>query len=188
VGVVLKSARDASRHAHVFFDVAVASCWPADPGLHRPCDMMTKHPLILLFVLGAVAVAGCERKSSRTDESMAPPPESRELTPKTEEAVGGGPLAIDQALDKIVDARCDREMRCGNVGADKKFSDRASCNSQVKKDFASGINAEDCPAGVDAKELDECLSDARKEDCNNPFDTIGRVAACRTSDICRHVK
>lgn len=140
----------------------------------------------MLFVLGALAVVGCERKDRSTDQSMAPM--KGDLPPKNDEAVGGGPVAIDQALSRIVDARCDREMRCGNVGDGKKFTDRPACQSQVKKDFADGINAEDCPAGVDAKELDECLTDARKEDCNNPFDTIGRVAACRTSDICRHTK
>lgn len=145
--------------------------------------MKTKHGL-MLFTVGALAIAGCERR----DRTITG--ENRPAAPGNEPAAGtgGGPVAIDQALSKIVEARCDREMRCGNVGADQKFVDRNACISQVKKDFADGINADDCPAGVDSKELDECLTDARKEDCNNPFDTIGRVAACRTSDICRHVK
>src|SRR3990167_3906240 len=148
--------------------------------------MMTKHSL-MLFVLGTLAFAGCERKSDRTGNyttaptTGTPTTSERDLMPKGDEAVGGGPIAIDMALDKIVAARCDREMRCGNVGADKKFSDHNACNSEVKKQFADGINSEDCPAGVDSKELEECLTDARKEDCNNTFDTIGRVAACRTS-------
>lgn len=152
--------------------------------------MTTKHSLIMVGLLGALAIAGCERKSEKTGAGTysTPTTSERDLPPKGNEAVGGGPLAIDQALSKIVEARCDREMRCGNVGADKKFADRNVCVTQVKKDFADGLNADDCPAGVDQKELEECLTDARKEDCNNPFDTIGRVAACRTSDICRHVK
>ena len=46
------------------------------------------------------------------------------------------------------------------------------------------LNAKDCPYGVDQKELNECLEAIRKEECNNPLDTISRLAACRTSDMC----
>jgi hypothetical protein len=35
------------------------------------------------------------------------------------------------------------------------------------------------------KELDECLEEIRNEDCGNPFDTLGRLAACRENDICK---
>ncbi|MBI2393570.1 MAG: hypothetical protein HYV09_28590 [Deltaproteobacteria bacterium] len=150
---------------------------------------MDSKSTLFVFALGALAIAGCERKSERTtDISTAPAEPRRDLPPKSDEPVGGGPIAIDQAINKIVGARCDREMKCGNIGPDKKFSDQNSCMVTVGKDFGDDINADECPAGVDTKELDECLTEARNEDCKNPFDTIGRVAACRTSDICRHVK
>ena len=42
----------------------------------------------------------------------------------------------------------------------------------------------ECPRGVDSKELDECLESIKTESCNNPIDTISRLAACRTSDLC----
>lgn len=153
---------------------------------------MDTKTTLFVFALGALAIAGCERKSERTTEISTAPaeprPADRDLPPKGDEPVGGGPLAIDSAINKIVAARCDREMKCGNVGADKKFTDNSACVASVGKEFADDLNAEECPAGVDSKELDECLTEARNEDCANPFDTIGRVAACRTSDICRHVK
>ena len=149
----------------------------------------------MVAALGTLALVGCERREDKYNRTTvvtpveSPKTADRDLPPKGDELdVGGGPIEISAALSKIVGARCDREMKCGNVGADKKYSDRNACTASVKKDFADGINAEDCPAGVDSKELDECLTEARNEDCANPFDTIGRVAACRTSDICRHVK
>jgi len=149
----------------------------------------------LVAALGAVALVGCERRDDKYNRTtVVTPVESpktvdRDLPPKGNDlGVGGGPVEISMALDKIVGARCDREMKCGNVGGDKKFSTRDACMSEVKKEFSDDINAEECPAGVDGKELSECLTEARNEDCANPFDTIGRVAACRTSDLCRHVK
>jgi hypothetical protein len=150
----------------------------------------------VVAALGAFALAGCERRENRYESPSAGPAApvdhprtaDRDIWPKNDEAVGGGPVELGNAVDRIVGARCEREMRCGNVGADKKFSSQGSCVADVKKDFSDDINAEDCPAGVDSKELNECLTEARNEDCANPFDTIGRVAACRTTDICRHVK
>lgn len=144
----------------------------------------------ILPVVALIATAGCERKQERyepltIDEKRA----DRDLTPKGDDlAVGGGPIAFNNAIDKLAEARCDRELKCGNVGADKKFADRMACTAAVKKSFADELNAEDCPAGIDSKELNECLHEARNEDCKNPFDKIGRLAACRTSDMCRHVK
>lgn len=149
----------------------------------------------IVAALGAIALAGCERKEDKYNRTtVVTPVESpktgdRDLPPKGDElGTGGGPVEMSMALDQIVGARCDREMKCGNIGGDKKFADRNACMTEVKKEFSDDINADECPAGVDSKELSECLTEARNEDCANPFDTIGRVAACRTSDICRHVK
>jgi hypothetical protein len=157
--------------------------------------MMTKNLLCCaVFVAAPIALGGCERRETRTTTTesppvAAPPTVRRDLPPMSDElGIGGGPVAIHDAIERIVGARCEREMRCGNVGADKKFSDDSNCRSEVMKDFHDDLNAEECPAGVDAKELNECLTEARNEDCGNPFDTIGRVVACRTSDICRNVR
>lgn len=39
--------------------------------------------------------------------------------------------------------------------------------------------------GIVLKEFDECLEEVRNEDCDAPFNTLGRIAACRESDICK---
>jgi hypothetical protein len=145
--------------------------------------------LYILPAVALVAIAGCERKTNRVEPTFDDRTAGRDLPPKNDDlAVGGGPIALNNAVDKIVEARCDRELKCANVGADKKFADRAACSAAVKKSLADELNAEDCPAGIDTKELDECLHESRNEDCKNPFDKVGRLAACRTSDLCRHVK
>jgi hypothetical protein len=54
-------------------------------------------------------------------------------------------------------------------------------------DTRDDLNAKDCPGGIDQKELKECLEETSNSDCKNPFDEAGRLAACRTSDLCRHL-
>ena len=95
-----------------------------------------------------------------------------------------GTVNNEGAIDRIVAARCAREAACNNVGADKHFATRDACSVKVKSDMRDDLNAKDCPRGIDAKELNECLVEIKNEDCNNPIDMIGRLAACRTSDLC----
>jgi hypothetical protein len=95
-----------------------------------------------------------------------------------------GAVGNENAIERIVAARCAREAACNNVGADKRFTSRDLCTQKIKADMRDDLNAKDCPRGIDQKELNECLVEIKNEDCNNPIDMIGRLAACRTSDLC----
>lgn len=95
-----------------------------------------------------------------------------------------GRVGNESAIDRIVAARCAREATCNNVGADKRYGSRDVCAQKIKADMRDDLSAKDCPAGIDQKELNECLESIQKEDCNNPIDAISRLAACRTSDLC----
>jgi hypothetical protein len=98
-----------------------------------------------------------------------------------------GPTRMDfrAALGEIAQARCSREARCNNVGEGRRYMSEQACRTVVVNDFARDLNASECNAGIDRGELTECMNDIRTEDCNNPLDTLSRVAACRTSDLCR---
>lgn len=86
--------------------------------------------------------------------------------------------------EKIAQARCEREQRCGNVGAGKEYSSMSACVQKTSADWRDDLNAYECPEGVVDKELSECLEEVRNEDCENPFDKLGSVVACRAGDIC----
>ena len=88
------------------------------------------------------------------------------------------------AIDRIVAARCARESTCNNVGVDKRYASSQACSQKLKADMKDDLNVNECPRGIDQKELNECLESIQKEDCNNPIDAISRLAACRTSDLC----
>jgi hypothetical protein len=88
------------------------------------------------------------------------------------------------ARDDIADARCEREATCDNIGGDKKFSSAEDCVVSIRADWKDELNARECPGGVNQAQLSECLTAIRNEDCGNPFDTLSRLAACTTGQIC----
>jgi hypothetical protein len=142
-----------------------------------------------------VAVAGCNRdRRERVDVDRDRPSdypslgsESNKDKSGTTTVTGANITSNESAVNRIVAARCAREQSCNNVGADKRFSSHDVCVQKVRADMKDDLNAKDCPKGIDQKELNECLEAIQKESCNNPIDTIGRLTACRTSDMCLSV-
>jgi hypothetical protein len=88
------------------------------------------------------------------------------------------------AVNAIAQARCERESRCHNVGANEKYASADACKAAILSSVRDDLNKYDCPRGVDSKELQECLAEVRNEDCSSPFDTIGRLMACRSGELC----
>jgi hypothetical protein len=136
-------------------------------------------PLICL-----AALAACKDRTLDRDRPVQTEPGRTEPGKTTVTGANVGSVNNESAIGRIVAARCEREMRCTNVGADKKYATPDACSQKIRTEMHDDLNAKDCPYGVDQKELEECLTDIRKEECNNPIDTISRVAACRTGDMC----
>jgi hypothetical protein len=140
-------------------------------------------PTLSLGALGllTVAAAGCNR--DRVDRDRLGRSEDRSGT-TTVTGASVARVGNQTAVDRIVAARCAREASCNNVGPNKHWESGANCTQKVSSDMRDDLNARDCPGGIDEKELNECLESIRSENCNNPIDTISRLAACRTSDLC----
>ena len=94
----------------------------------------------------------------------------------------------DVALSRIAVARCAREMRCNNIGADKTYASNDECVAKVGDDMKDDLGPSACPSGIARRELDACVSAIRAENCGNVLDKIGRVTACRTSRLCTESK
>jgi len=148
----------------------------------------------LSFGALAIVAVGCNRDRVDHDRTGVGVPGDRsgDRVGRTNEGLGTttvtganvGKVGNQTAVDRIVAARCAREASCNNVGPNKHWESGASCTQKVGADMKDDLNASECPAGIDEKELNECLESIRGENCNNPIDTIGRLAACRTSDLC----
>lgn len=119
----------------------------------------------------------------RTEPRIQPnEPEATKPMTNAAEAVKGLTAASVKA---ITEARCVREEKCGNIGPGQDYSSTSACKEKISADWRDELNAYDCPGGVVTKELSECLEEIKNEDCSSPFDTLGRVVACRSSDLCK---
>jgi hypothetical protein len=96
----------------------------------------------------------------------------------------GNERSREDGIHSISDARCEREVRCGNVGVDKKYASVDACKSSLNDSGYSSLDASSCPRGVDAGELAECQQSIRNEECGSVLDAIERLAACRSSKLC----
>jgi hypothetical protein len=106
----------------------------------------------------------------------------------SEHAIGGGPTdthsRFSSSITKIASARCDREMKCGNVGPNEKFPSRSECVAKVSVDKGSDISTDECSLGISTTGLNDCLKAIRDEDCGNPLDSVKRLNVCRTGNLC----
>lgn len=141
--------------------------------------------IVTLTALGSLAALGCKRENTATELD-----EPRTLEPNVPQAAGEnvavGTMANNQqAISQLASARCARELKCGNVGADQKYGTQQDCINKLSAEKYDDLNADECRGGIDQKELSECLAEIQNENCDNPLDTIGRLAACRESDLCK---
>lgn len=170
-----------------------------------------KTMLPLLALVSAQALLGCERSTTERREAARQRAAERQASEEQELArtelvndvssearyvparagVAATPIArLVRGLGpdlarEIAEARCTREHDCKNVGVDREYASIEACRESIATEWAEEINAYDCPSGVIRKELDECLGAIQREDCASPFDTLGRIVACRAGDLCR---
>jgi hypothetical protein len=90
----------------------------------------------------------------------------------------------ESAVDRIVAARCAREVTCMNLGPDKHFATSDKCVGEVKQRMNAELSDDQCPDGIDAKAVDECLDAIRNESCSNPLATVERLSTCRVGNLC----
>jgi hypothetical protein len=132
---------------------------------------------VCLLGSGLVSLVGCskvqepEPVTARNVDTSAPPA----MTPAAR---------TRSAAEQIAQARCEREQQCGNIGKDQTFSSSQDCLVRIQSDWKDELNARNCPGGINERELNECLSEVRGEACSNPFDTLARITACTSGQIC----
>ena len=145
----------------------------------------------VLVVACVAALFACDRNKTRdgnaeqsyTDKSGAPAAADR-IGVTTVTGADLGSLGNDIAVDRIVGARCARETACNNVGSDKHFVNHEVCMRELHAKVGDDLRSAECPRGIDSGALDRCMEAIRTESCNNPIETIQRLAACRTGDLC----
>ena len=141
-------------------------------------------------LLACAACAACSKKADRdgdlireaNDKSGAPA--DRVGTTTVTNALYAG-ITGDVAVARLVAARCGRETACNNVGPGKHYVDPDLCARDLSNRISMELKPSNCPFGVDASALENCIDAIRNESCTNAVETVERLATCRTSEMCK---
>ena len=87
--------------------------------------------------------------------------------------------------DRIVTAKCEREQRCGNLGAGKTHASMDACVKTTRQQWGGELGAFQCPGGVDQGELEDCLSSIRDQDCGKAITQLSTLDECRATNVCK---
>ncbi len=126
--------------------------------------------------LSATEMPSQEREGDQTEE--------RAVQGGAPTAIGGGPVDPEAAVSRIASARCARDQSCGLVDDQGKWASAEACLEVASREYSDDLTAEDCPDGVDGKELSECVAASRVAECSLAIDVIGRVPECRNPHLC----
>ena len=125
---------------------------------------MRSVDVIAPLVFGIV-VLSCQRK------------EAEPLMP-----AAGTVRAIDQAVQDLATARCDYQQRCNRIGPEMLYADREHCLNLMRSEARGQLNH--CRAGVDQKDVRECLTQISNEDCSGTFSQLEEYKDCHMDDLC----
>jgi hypothetical protein len=114
------------------------------------------------------------------------------------------PLDLDgeASVQRLIDARCTREITCGNVGPGKYFPTFDACALSAAKTTRDELEPENCPSGVDPTAVDRCVERLRAEACPDAgatpqvsvvrrrppprsIEALGPLATCASRELCR---
>ncbi len=131
--------------------------------------LKTIVPVLLVMMAAAPACDRGKGMSSSSSPSMTP-------------ASGTNANAMtNQDAEQLADARCDREQRCGEIGADKDYKDREHCMTTERKDARDELGK--CRRGLDRNGLDQCIQELNQQDCEGLTEKPREVMAC--DDLCQ---
>jgi hypothetical protein len=119
----------------------------------------------------AIAVVACAGEEKREPETA--------MTPASSATQGN-----DRSIQAITEERCQRESRCGNVGADETYASEDDCRRELNQKGYDSLGADECPSGVHQPALQACLASIRAEDCGAPLDSLERMVDCRSGKLC----
>jgi hypothetical protein len=122
-----------------------------------------------------------ERAAKERDQELAA---ARDQPTTASGAPSANRTSTALAVSSIATARCDRELKCKNVGPNQKYLSTDECVTKMQNDKRTALNPQECPQGVSDKELASCLRAIRGEDCGNPLDSVSRLTECRSGAMC----
>lgn len=150
----------------------------------------------LLFVLGvAVALAGVAAVGGyfiydRSDENKFGTTTTTGATSHLDmqdKSVGPrdyGGINADAHV-RLAEVRCDRDERCQNVGAGKRYGDREACISERRAQSDALIPAVRCNQGMNPDRVETCVAAIENAPCNVSLESLDGIESCRAQSLCK---
>lgn len=150
--------------------------------MHRDAKTLRRG----LLVVGAGALVtlsvGCRDREQRAYGTPRPadnePHTLRPPTEKLSEPKGAdqgapkgslphGAMAFSDMKMKLAEAKCERAVRCKQVGKGKEWGSKDACIGATRNEEFPGLSAaRDCPRGVEASGVEKCAADIKSASCD----------------------
>jgi len=95
-----------------------------------------------------------------------------------------GRIETEPAIKSLAAARCEHENKCGEIGAGRRYENRAACESAISSETYKDVEYVGCTAGIDREKFQICLNEAGDEGCDSALDTLQRIMACSARPLC----
>jgi len=128
-----------------------------------------KNTIAFFFATAGVLVLACNHESAPA---------------KPVTTTGAGVVGNEDAVNQLTEAYCDRAKACNYLGKDERFTDEAACRRQRSHDLHADLRPGECPRGIRAEKLQNCLQEIQNHKCGNALDHLSRMATCRTGSLC----
>lgn len=138
-------------------------------------------PLKSALLTGAIAscaLIGCTRDRGSADS----PPAVVRSAPT---AVGGGPPAsepppVQSAIDRLGEARCARDARCGLIGPEGGYDTMQQCRDADLMSRLDALDPQNCPKGIREDLIEACVQTMANEPCQSTLS----AAQCTVASLC----
>lgn len=161
----------------------------------------------LFAICALVATVGCskeqESKPAMTPASGSQPQERRWSEPSPDDSDTGwgespAPMGRDSMDEPSMESnwgsarehaallavmRCQREVRCDQIGPNKKYPSLEVCQSMMLEDASREL--EKCPSGMDQEKVEECAAAIDTKGCELPGNTLSEFEECRSVSLCQ---
>jgi len=152
--------------------------------------------LFVPFLFGVLACAKNEPETMTPASRPMPPPSEQQqpAAPQTQTQTQIPPAAgqtqhgttadTQRSSTLIATARCEREVKCNNVGGEGKYVTQEDCVVSLEPATRGELDNRDCAAGIAEVELKECTDEIKETDCDSPVQNIELITECSNEELC----
>jgi hypothetical protein len=171
------SLRDRRFLALCLFGVAACAQSDPEPAL-TPASYTYPRDQTPRRVTKAKPAPAARRTALREQQQQSTPRDQKPPAPVVAGTEG------DDSRTAITLARCQREVRCNHVGAEKEYVTEEDCIARLEPGTERELEASECPRSIAPPQLGACMEALRGEKCDRPRD-LAHIKECSAAVLCQ---